>query len=69
MTSLTLEELKEVLAQKLDAYQIAEDLEIDARELLDKFSDSLVEYRWKYRDIEEEYLEEMSVPWEEDGVG
>ena len=66
MSELTLEEFISVLAEKMDACELVEELEISSEDLLDKFTDTLIKYRWKFRDIEEEYIATALVPWNND---
>jgi len=52
--SLTLEELKEAVLDRLDADDLIDILDISAEELLEAFTDRLEEKREKFDYIEEE---------------
>ena len=53
--SLTLEELKELLADHLDPDDVMEALELTTEELLEAFTDKLIYNRYKFQDYEDEY--------------
>ena len=52
---LTVEELKQVLADEMDPDLLVEILEITTEELTEAFTDKLIENRYKFRDYEENY--------------
>ena len=58
--SLTLEELKELLADRYDPELLLEVLEINTEDLLEAFEDKLIDKRYKFMEEESEYeLEEV----------
>ena len=52
---LTLEELKEIISERIDPDELVELLEIHTEELLEYFEDKLIEKRNKFKFIEEDY--------------
>jgi hypothetical protein len=56
--ALTVEELKEILADRIDPDDVTEALELSTEQLLNAFEDELIAKRYKFEDYEEQYERE-----------